>query len=113
LQKEWDEHGLSQYVRVICGQEVGSKKEILATCIEKGWKPGDILMVGDAPGDRNAAEANGSRFFPINPGAEEASWRRFFDDAVDRFFAGEYAGEYEHSMTAEFDARLPDLPPWV
>jgi phosphoglycolate phosphatase-like HAD superfamily hydrolase len=113
LQKEWDEHGLSQYVRLICGQEVGSKKEILATCLQRGWKPNDILMVGDAPGDRKAAEANGCRFFPINPGAEEASWRQFFDDAVDRFLVGEYAGEYERSLTAEFDQRLPDLPPWV
>ncbi|HUQ69222.1 MAG TPA: HAD family hydrolase [Planctomycetaceae bacterium] len=113
LQKEWDEHGLSQYVRVICGQEVGSKKEILATCLQKGWTPDHILMIGDAPGDRKAAEANGCRFFPINPGAEEASWRRFFDDAADRFFADEYAGEYERALTAEFDARLPLLPPWV
>jgi len=113
LQKEWEEHGLSQYVRVICGQEVGSKKEILATCLQKGWTPGHILMIGDAPGDRTAAEANGCRFFPINPGAEEASWRRFFDDAADRFFAGNYAGAYEQSLTAEFDARLPLLPPWV
>jgi phosphoglycolate phosphatase-like HAD superfamily hydrolase len=113
LQKEWDEHRLSPYVRVICGQELGSKKEILATCIRKGWQAGDILMVGDAPGDRNAAEANGCAFFPINPGAEEASWRRFFDDAADRFLAENYAGEYERALAAEFDARLPDLPPWL
>jgi phosphoglycolate phosphatase-like HAD superfamily hydrolase len=113
LQKEWDEHGLSQYVRVICGQEVGSKREILATCIRQGWQPDDILMIGDAPGDRAAAAANGCRFFPIDPGAEEASWRRFFDDGADRFFSGTFAGEYEQSLAAEFDARLPALPPWL
>jgi phosphoglycolate phosphatase-like HAD superfamily hydrolase len=113
LQKEWDEHGLSQYVRVICGQEVGSKQEILATCLRQGWQADDIVMIGDAPGDRAAAAAIGCRFFPINPGAEEASWRRFFEDGADRFFSGTFAGEYEQSLAAEFDARLPALPPWL
>ena len=28
-------------------------------------------MIGDAPGDMRAAQANGACFYPINPGAEE------------------------------------------
>ena len=31
LQREWDEHELTQYVIAICGQEVGTKKEHLTT----------------------------------------------------------------------------------
>jgi hypothetical protein len=31
---------------------------------------------------------------------------------VHRFLAGEYAGEYEAKLIAEFDALLPAVPPW-
>ena len=44
-----------------------------------------ILMIGDAPGDLKAARANGALFYPINPGAEDLSWKRFHDEAFDRF----------------------------
>ena len=30
LEAEWDEHDIAKYVRAICGQEIGSKKESLA-----------------------------------------------------------------------------------
>ena len=45
-------------------------------------------MVGDAPGDWNAAKANGVLFYPIDPGYEDESWQRFFEEALPRFFAG-------------------------
>ena len=69
-------------------------------------------MVGDAPGDMKAARANDALFFPVKPGQEEESWKRFHDEALDRFLAGEYAGEYEAGLIAEFDAVLPETPPW-
>ena len=69
-------------------------------------------MVGDAPGDFNAATKNGALFFPINPGAEEKSWERLFGEALDRFFKGTYAGDYEAQLVKEFDACLPEHPHW-
>lgn len=112
LQKEWEEHDIAKYVGAICGQEVGSKKEILAACITKGWSADNIVMIGDAPGDKAAALANKCRYYPINPGNEEKSWERFYNEALARFFAGTYAGAYEHELIAEFDAYLPEVPPW-
>lgn len=112
LQKEWEEHDIAKYVGAICGQEVGSKKEILAAAIAKGWSPDKIVMIGDAPGDKAAALANKCRYYPINPGAEEQSWDRFYREAIDRFFAGKFAGDYEGELIAEFDAFLPEVPPW-
>lgn len=111
LIKEWQEHGIEKYVAEICGQEVGSKAEILAAAIAKGFAPDHILMVGDAPGDMKAARSNGACFFPINPGHEEASWVKF-KEGVDRFLAGTYAGAYEAALVAEFDKYLPENPPW-
>jgi hypothetical protein len=51
-------------------------------------------------------------FFPINPGAEEASWERLFNEGLDRFFAGTFAGDYESELAREFDASLPEKPDW-
>jgi phosphoglycolate phosphatase-like HAD superfamily hydrolase len=71
-----------------------------------------VLMIGDAPGDLKAARANDALFYPINPGHEEASWQRFYEQDVHTFLAGEYAGQVEADRIAEFEALLPDLPPW-
>jgi phosphoglycolate phosphatase-like HAD superfamily hydrolase len=110
LEREWDEHDLTKYVAAICGQEVGTKKETLA--VAKKYKPNHVLMIGDAPGDYKAAQANNTLFYPINPGAEEASWKRFHDEAIDRFLNGRFAGEYQKKLLDEFDSYLPERPPW-
>ena len=94
----------------ICGQEIGSKKESLAAA--KQYPPNHTLMIGDAPGDYKAAVANNCLFFPINPGREEASWRRLFDEGIDRFFDGTFAGAYQQQLLDEFDTFLPERPPW-
>jgi phosphoglycolate phosphatase-like HAD superfamily hydrolase len=110
LTREWEEHDLSRYVRAICGQEIGTKKESLG--VARKYPPNHALMVGDAPGDYSAAVANNALFFPINPAAEEASWRRFHDEGIDRFLSGTFAGEYQQQLLDEFDRCLPDRPPW-
>ena len=51
-------------------------------------------------------------FFPINPGGEEASWKRFFDEGIERFLSGKFAGEYQQKLLDEFDKCLPAAPPW-
>ena len=112
LNKEWEEHDIAQYVDAICGQEAGSKKETLGQAKNFGYEENKVLMIGDAPGDMKAAEAVGALFYPINPGAEEASWERFIGEACDKFLNGEFAGEYQAKIIAEFDSYLPELPPW-
>ena len=94
----------------ICGQEVGTKKECLQPA--RQYPPCHTLMIGDAPGDHKAAVANGALFFPINPGAEEGSWKRLLDEGLHRFFDGTFAGKYQDELLAEFDRYLPELPPW-
>jgi phosphoglycolate phosphatase-like HAD superfamily hydrolase len=111
VEAEWQEHGISPYVQAICGQEVGSKKEILAAAKDK-YPVGNVLMIGDAPGDQNAALANGALFFPVNPGHEEASWKRLVQEGMERFFTGTFAGVYQKQLIDEFDRYLPALPPW-
>ena len=84
-EREWAEHDLAQYVVAICGQEIGTKKECLRDGREVSARP-------HADDRRRAGRLQGGRgqqalFFPINPGAEEASWQRLLrgrDRAVPR-----------------------------
>ena len=110
LTREWEEHDLARYVAAICGQEIGTKKESLANA--KKYPPDHTLMIGDAPGDQQAAVANRALFFPINPGHEETSWKRLYDEGIDRFLAGTFGGKYQDQLLAQFDTYLPDVPPW-
>ncbi|MSU40562.1 MAG: HAD family hydrolase [Pedosphaera sp.] len=112
LQREWAEHGIDGFVKLIAGQELGTKTEHLKFAAASKYAAGKVLMIGDAPGDFKAAKSNGALFFPINPGKEEASWERLHSEALNRFFAGTYAGEYEAALVKEFDACLPERPSW-
>ncbi|MCZ6677361.1 MAG: HAD hydrolase-like protein [Candidatus Poribacteria bacterium] len=112
LTREWAEHNIDQYVAVIAGQEMGSKTEHLTLTAKGKYAPNHVLMIGDAPGDLKAARDVGALFFPVNPGYEEESWERLVNEGMDRFFNNEYAGDYEAKLIEEFDALLPEEPPW-
>jgi phosphoglycolate phosphatase-like HAD superfamily hydrolase len=112
LTREWKEHDIAQYTRVIAGQELGKKALHLELAAKDKYPPERILMIGDAPGDMKAARANDALFYPINPGDEEGSWQRFYQEAMHRFLEGTYAGEYEAKVVAEFEGYLPSKPPW-
>ncbi len=110
LRNEWDEHDLTKYVVDICGQEAGTKKESMTNAAK--YPGNQSLMIGDALGDYKAAVANDALFYPINPGAEEASWERFYSEGIDRLLEGTFAGEYQQQLLDEFNEYLPTRPPW-
>lgn len=112
LVREWEEHDISKYVRAIAGQEMGTKKQHLKMAAAGKYAPNRVLMIGDAFGDLEAARGNQALFFPINPGHEEESWRRFYREGVKKFLSGEFAGAYEAELMAEFTKLLPATPPW-
>ncbi len=112
LKREWQEHDIAKYVAIIAGQEMGTKAQQLDCVIKGKYGKNHVLMIGDAPGDMDAARANDALFYPINPGKEAESWKRFGDEAFDKFITGDYAGEYEMKLIAEFDSYLPERPPW-
>jgi beta-phosphoglucomutase-like phosphatase (HAD superfamily) len=112
LEAEWSEHGLAQFVQAICGQEAGSKKEILAKAMEQGYDKSKCLMMGDAPGDMKAAMAVGILYYPINPGHEEESWEKFYNEGMQKFLDGTFAGGYQEELINEFNTYLPEIPPW-
>jgi len=112
LQREWNEHGLAEFMTVIAGQEQGTKRQHLETFAKGNYPDDHILLIGDAPADRDTARAAGVLYYPINPGYEAESWRRLANEAYPRFLNLTYAGAYETARIAEFEALLPTTPPW-
>jgi phosphoglycolate phosphatase-like HAD superfamily hydrolase len=112
LEREWKEHEISGFVSVIAGQEMGKKSEHLKFATDGKYDKEKVLMIGDAPGDMKAAKVNGVSFYPIIPGKEEISWRRFRDEAMKKFFDGNYKGDYEDQLIKDFLNSLPEIPPW-
>lgn len=112
LVREWEEQDVAKYVFAIAGQEMGKKSEHIKYTAEGRYDKAKMLMIGDAYGDLKAARDNGALFFPINPGNEDVSWKRLYEEGLDKFFAGEYAGNYESALIEEFKKYLPEEPPW-
>ena len=112
LVREWQENRLEQQVRLIAGQEYGTKAEHLLAAAGGKYPKQHVLMIGDALGDLHAAQAAGALFFPILPGDEDASWERLLNDGVSRFLNETFAGKYEQNLIEDFERVLPSTPPW-
>ncbi|TAL69110.1 MAG: HAD family hydrolase [Bacteroidetes bacterium] len=112
LRREWEENKIDHYLRMIAGQEQGTKTEHIKYAAKGKYPDDKVLMIGDANGDLKAARSNGVLFYPINPGKEEASWERLYKEGLDRFFAGTFKGDYEDALIKEFEEYLPEHPYW-
>ena len=88
---------------VLC-QDVGSKAHCIQTLKAKGYGADKILMVGDAPGDKAAAEINGVYYYPILVRHEKESWEEF-PYAANLLKEGTYA-PYGTEKALEFLANL-------
>lgn len=87
--REWEEHDLLKYANVVTGQEHGTKTNIIKQ-LTKHYKPENMLMVGDAPGDYQAAKDNNVVFYPIIPMHETKSWDDLNNKAFEMFLKGTY-----------------------
>ncbi len=112
LDREWEEHDLKKYVRVVAGQEYGTKTEHIALAAKGKYPDNKILMIGDALGDLEAAKNNSVLFYPIIPGKEDNAWERFINEGLGKFTKGKFAGLYEESLLKDFRKSLPEIPPW-
>lgn len=104
--EEWELHGLAYFVNLILSQNVGTKEYCVTELLNKGYNPKQVIMIGDAMEDLEVAKSCGVCFYPIIIAKEEASWERFEEEALQRFYAGTYAGVYEDSLIQEFTQAL-------
>lgn len=103
---EWTRHELAPSVNVMLGQEAGTKAACIAALKENNFSEDNVLMVGDAPGDLDAAIKNGVLYYPILVGKEEFSWERLSTEALPKLLEGSYRGEYQQKLIDEFNALL-------
>jgi phosphoglycolate phosphatase-like HAD superfamily hydrolase len=106
VKSEWTRHGLASFVDIMLGQEAGTKTACIAGLKRNNYKEDEVLMVGDAPGDLEAAVNNGVMFYPILVGREGFSWQRLAEEAIKRFVEGSYRGEYQQKLIEEFNLTL-------
>jgi phosphoglycolate phosphatase-like HAD superfamily hydrolase len=101
LTAEWTRYDLLRRTDEIFAQDAGTKERCLQTLLARGFSSARALMVGDAPGDLEAARRCGVAFYPILPDHEAASWREFREIALPRLLAGQYE-DYGARQTAHF-----------
>lgn len=104
--EEWELYGLLEHVDIVLAQDAGSKAYCIQELAEKGYEKERIMMTGDAPGDRDAAAANGVYYYPILVRHEKASWEEFVTDAVPRLVNGAYGGDYQEEKLKLFEQNL-------
>jgi len=108
----WEFHDLLRYVRIICGQEMGSKSHHLKVIKENsGYLDNNVLMIGDSSGDLKAIKEDKGCFYPIFPGKENDSWQRF-PGVFMTFIEGNYATHMEKKLIDEFSTVLLTSPAW-
>jgi len=106
VEEEWTRHGLIPYVQILLGQEAGTKATCIGGLKEHNYRNEEVLMVGDAPGDLEAALVNGALYYPILVGNEEYSWKRLASEALQKFKDGSYKGKYQEELIDEFRSTL-------
>ena len=90
VEEEWGKFGLLEHTDIVLAQDVGSKSACIARMLQFGYDPQKVLMVGDAPGDCDAAEKNGVWYYPILVNHEKQSWDEAISTAYDKLRSGDY-----------------------
>ena len=106
VEEEWALYGLLDHVDIILAQNVGSKAFCIQELLKKGYDREKTMMTGDAPGDMDAARANGVFYYPILVRHEGESWAEFRRTAVDRLTGGTFGGAYQQEKLDAFLANL-------
>ena len=105
VEEEWGKFGLLEHTDIVLAQDVGSKAACIAQMLKFGYDRKNVLMIGDAPGDCDAAEKNNVWYYPILVNHEKASWDEAISIAFSKLQSGEYA-EYEVQKKKDFLVNL-------
>lgn len=91
VEEEWGKFGLLNHTDIVLAQDIGSKAACIREMLRFGYAPEKVLMIGDAPGDCDAAETNGVFYYPILVNHEKESWDEAISTAYGKLQSGEYA----------------------
>ncbi len=91
VEEEWGKFGLLDHTDIVLAQDIGSKAVCIGEMLKFGYDRNKVLMIGDAPGDCDAAEKNGVHYYPILVNHEKESWDEAIAVAYGKLQSGEYA----------------------
>ena len=91
VEEEWGKFGLLEHTDIVLAQDVGSKAACIKEMLKFGYDPEKVVMIGDAPGDCDAAEKNGVHYYPILVNHEKESWDEAIAVAFGKLQSGTYA----------------------
>ena len=91
VEEEWGKFGLLEHTDIVLAQDVGSKPACIKEMMKFGYDPCKVVMIGDAPGDSDAAEKNGVYYYPILVNHEKESWDEAIAVAFDKLRSGDYS----------------------
>ena len=103
VEEEWSKYELKPYCKALLSQEAGSKAECIQKLSALGYPPEQILMVGDAMGDYEAAKKNGVWFYPIVVNNEKESWQQLQEEAYPKLLHGTFDREYQKELLDKFE----------
>jgi phosphoglycolate phosphatase-like HAD superfamily hydrolase len=101
VEEEWTKHGLLEHVDILLTQDCGSKAHCISEMLKLGYEKDHVLMVGDAPGDCDAAEVTGVWYYPILVNQESESWEELRDVALYKLRDLDYAA-YQPEKKEQF-----------
>lgn len=102
IKKEWENAELTGYTNLLLSQEDGTKEVCVNSLLECGYEKDQVLVIGDAPADKAAAESTGVLFYPILAYQESESWYEFAQNGLERFLSKTFAGEYQEKNIQKF-----------
>ncbi|TNH01852.1 HAD family hydrolase [Testudinibacter sp. TR-2022] len=105
---EWQRHQLLPHVDIVFGQDQGTKLFCLNEIKKYGYLPHNILMVGDSPGDLQAAQDSNVHFFPIIRDQEAESWAQLVTETLPKLIACEFGVDYQYKLISAFNHSLRD-----
>lgn len=99
---EWEHYNLLEHTDIVLSQDVGTKAYCISELLKCGYKKDHVIMVGDAPGDYDAAKKNEVLYYPIIVRHEKNSWDKLKNESLGRFVDNNYKGDYEETLIKEF-----------
>ncbi|NWK85253.1 HAD family hydrolase [Staphylococcus sp. GSSP0090] len=101
VKHEWETYHLTPYLSGMFAQEAGTKEHCIDV-LKQYYELDDMIMLGDAKGDMDAAQAHGIHFYPILAGHENQSWLDFNNKYLKLFKEGHFDQTIQSSLITVF-----------
>ena len=106
VEDEWSDNNLLKNVKYFMTQEKGNKAECIKKLLDLGYTKEKTVMVGDAPGDIQAAKDVGVLYYPIIPEKEIGSWNRMERVVFGKFLKGNFTNVLIEKYEEQFEESL-------